>query len=146
MYDDTLVPSLFGEMDQFINSISRNIVESRAKESSSFFVPSMEVAETGNKFIISTDLPGMKENDIDVSFSDGVLTISGEKKQEKEGKKTSYYQKEISYGNFHREIALPVDIDSEKVNASYDRGVLTVILQKDLQSKACVKKIPITSS
>ena len=94
------------------------------------FSPRMDVSETDKEIVVSAELPGLADEDIDVSLSLGMLTISGEKKQEKEKKGRNYYHVERSYGSFQRSIPLPAEVDTNQVDAVFKKGVLTVTLPK----------------
>jgi HSP20 family protein len=100
------------------------------------FSPSMEVVETDNAIEVSTELPGIDEKDVEISVSDNVLTIRGEKKFEKDEKKKNYRLVERSYGSFERSIALPQGVDASKVKAKMTKGVLKVEVPKPAASKA----------
>ena len=89
-----------------------------------------EVVETENKLVVSVEIPGMDPKDIDVSLSEGTLFIKGEKKPEAEEKEADYHLIERRYGTFIRSIRLPAEVQSDKINASYKNGVLTVMLPK----------------
>ncbi|HEY0920462.1 Hsp20/alpha crystallin family protein [Devosia sp.] len=106
-------------------------------------VPSLDLHETDGEIIISAELPGMEERDIDISVADDVLTISGEKKSAHEQKEGERYRSERSYGRFSRSIGLPFDIDAGKVMARYDKGVLTLTVPKPVEAKQKTKKIAI---
>jgi HSP20 family protein len=108
--------------------------------------PKVDVAETYDAVHVTADLPGMSENDIEVTLSDGHLHIRGEKHAEKEDKDKNYHRIERSYGSFQRSIALPAEVDSQKVDASFKNGVLSVVLPKVATAsggkKIAVKKTP----
>ncbi len=106
-------------------------------------MPKVDVAETDKDVTVTAELPGMKEDDVEVTLSDGNLVIRGEKKAEKEDKSKNFHRIERSYGSFHRSIALPAEVDSEKVEASFRDGVLEVVLPKTQPSEAGSKKIPV---
>jgi HSP20 family protein len=108
-------------------------------------VPKVDVAETEDSVHVTAELPGMKEDDIDVTLSDGNLVIRGEKKAEKEDKQKNYYRVERSYGSFQRSIPLPAEVDDQKVDASFKDGVLNIILPKVAPSKSG-KKITVKRS
>lgn len=108
--------------------------------------PRTDVTETDEAVDVSVELPGMDEKDIDVSLSDDVLTIRGEKKAEREEKKKGYYLAERSYGSFYRSIPLPPGVDSEKAEAQFKKGVLTVSLPKTPEAQAKVRKIEVKAS
>lgn len=107
------------------------------------FSPSIDISETDKELIISAELPGIEEKDIDVSLSKDSLTIKGEKKEEKEDKGKSYYRMERSYGSFSRTIPLPTEIDADKVEAEFKKGVLIIKLPKTPEAIKETKKIQI---
>jgi len=112
---------------------------------SGVFSPSIDVVENDREISISAELPGMEEKDIDVSLSTDSLTIKGEKKEEKEDKRKGYYRMERSYGSFSRVIPLPVEIEQDKVKATFEKGVLTVTLPKTEKAIKETKKIVVKS-
>jgi HSP20 family protein len=103
--------------------------------------PAIEMFERDGKLIARVDLPGMKREEIKISASDHLLTISGERKVEAETKGATYYRCERAYGSFQRAIALPEDVDTGKITATYKDGVLEITLPKAKGSKT--KTIPI---
>ncbi|MCK6628821.1 MAG: Hsp20/alpha crystallin family protein [Anaerolineae bacterium] len=110
------------------------------------FNPQVDVIENDKEVKITAELPGLSERDVEVSLSNDVLTISGEKKHEKEDKGENYYRMERSYGSFQRSIPLPVEVQSDKVDATFKNGVLTVTLPKSPQATQNRKKIAIKAS
>jgi HSP20 family protein len=94
------------------------------------WVPAVDMYEQDDKYVVKAELPGMKEEDVDVSISGDRLTIKGEKKAETEVKEENYYRSERSYGSFFRSIDLPSDADPNKIDASYDDGVLEITIPK----------------
>lgn len=107
------------------------------------WTPAIELLEKDDKFIAKADLPGMKKEDIDVSVVDNTLTIKGERKAEHEVKEEEYYCSERCYGSFFRSITLPVAVDSEHIEATYENGVLEVTLPKAAEIKP--KKVEISA-
>ena len=105
--------------------------------------PTIDVSETDKEMTVEAELPGVDEKDIDVTLTDNLLTIKGEKKQEKEEKKKDYHLTERSYGSFSRSMTLPFDADPAKIRAAFKDGVLTITLPKPPEVKAKVKKIAI---
>ena len=103
----------------------------------------LEVFEKEDKYVVRAELPGMKEEDIDVSIVGDTLTIKGERKAESEVKKEDYYCCERSYGSFFRSIALPSNVDAEKIEAGYEDGVLEISLSKVVEVKP--KKLTIST-
>ena len=95
----------------------------------------MNVAESESDVTVTTELSGVDPKDVEIDVTDTLLTIRGEKKQEKEEKKRNYHYEERSFGSFHRSIQLPSSVDSSKVDASFKNGVLTVTLHKRPEAK-----------
>lgn len=105
--------------------------------------PAVDIAEKEKEYEITAELPGMDEKNIDVKFADGVLTIKGEKTEEKEEKKKDYYLSERRFGLFQRSFQVPDGVDADKLEASFKNGVLTVVLPKSPEAQRREKKIPI---
>ena len=103
----------------------------------------LDVAETKNDLVIKAEVPGMEPKDIDVSLSNGILTIKGEKKQEREEKEEDYHLVESSYGSFTRSVQLRREILSDKISASYKNGVLKITLPKSEEAKKKEIKIKV---
>jgi HSP20 family protein len=99
------------------------------------WAPAVDVAETDNEYVIKADLPELKKEDVKVELLDGVLTVEGDRKQEKEEKGKTFHRVERSYGKFVRRFALPTEIDSAKVQAEFKDGVLSVHLPKTAVAK-----------
>jgi len=93
-------------------------------------VPSVDVTEDKKEVTVRAEIPGMTQKDIDLTWHDGVLTIRGEKKEEKEEKGKSRYYRECSYGSFSRDIDIGKHVTWEKATAKYKNGVVTVALPK----------------
>jgi HSP20 family protein len=93
------------------------------------WVPSMDLVETDDHFVLRADLPGLAEGDVAIELEDNVLTVSGERKSEHE-EKEGFYRMERSFGQFRRSLTLPDGIDAEKIAATFDKGVLEVRIPK----------------
>jgi HSP20 family protein len=106
--------------------------------------PSVDVRETPTEFVVEAELPGMEEKDINVTLNNGVLTLKGEKKSEREEKKENYHLMERSYGSFQRTLQLGDTIDPDKVKAAFDKGVLKITLPKRPEAVKAEKRIPIS--
>jgi len=108
------------------------------------WMPSIDVNETDKAILVSAELPGMEEKDIEVTLERNTLTISGEKKEEtekKDEKRNSYYA-ERRYGSFRRSITIPDDIVTDKINAEFKKGVLSIEIpknEKNLNKKVSIK-------
>jgi HSP20 family protein len=103
--------------------------------------PAIDVAEEKDSIVVRAEVPGCKAEDIDISVYGNTLTISGEKKLEEEKKEKGYYHIESTYGSFRREITLPTDVDSAKVEAACKDGVLSITLPKAASAKAVKVKV-----
>jgi HSP20 family protein len=97
--------------------------------------PALDVHDDKDNFIVTCELPGMKKEEIDIALHDGVLTISGERKQEHEVKDGGTFRSERYFGKFQRSVTLPASVDGGKVKASYKDGILRVELPKAEEAK-----------
>jgi HSP20 family protein len=95
------------------------------------------------EYRLTAELPGLTEKDIEISVADGVLSISGEKKEESERKQNGFLLNERHYGSFCREVALPSDVDPDAIKAQFKDGVLTVSIGKDQKAAKRARKIAI---
>jgi HSP20 family protein len=105
--------------------------------------PAVDVVEKDKEYEITAELPGLDENNVEVKFADGFLTIKGEKRGEKEEKKKDYYLSERRFGSFQRSFQVPESVDPDKIVASFKNGVLTVSLPKSQEPHKQEKKIAI---
>jgi len=110
------------------------------------FTPRVDVKEEDNHVVVSAELPGMDQKDIDVTVTRDSVRIAGEKKHEQEKQERGYYHRETSCGSFERIIDLPSEIDENKAEAEFSKGVLTVRLPKSEQAQSKQKKIEIKSA
>ena len=137
------VPKLKDDIDElfdkFMRSFSSSLPEIFGVEGEIW--PSVDVLEDKKNIIVKAEIPGMDPSDFDISISDNILTIKGEKKQEKEEKDKNFYMMERQYGTFTRSITLPVEVNEEKVDASYKDGVLKIVIPKVETKKAKTVKI-----
>ncbi len=100
------------------------------------WLPTIDVSETDDHVIVRAEVPGMDKKDINITMSDGLLTIQGEKKQEKEEEKENYRFVERRYGSFSRSLRIPNGVDADKIDASYKDGVLKVAIPKSEPEKS----------
>jgi HSP20 family protein len=99
------------------------------------WAPALDISETDNEIVVKADLPGVKKEDVSISITNNILVIKGEKKREVEENKENFHRVERVYGSFHRSIELPTAVQTDKVNASYQNGVLTIVLPKSEEAK-----------
>jgi HSP20 family protein len=130
----------FGRLSDLRDEIDR-IFESPLTELTrtapllSGWAPALDVYEQKDHFIVKAELPGMKKEDIEVSFTDGSLSISGERKSETKHEDAEVYRAERFFGRFQRTVTLPTPVAVDKTKASYKDGVLTVTLPKTEEAK-----------
>jgi len=130
------------EIDRLFDDFTRGWPTVATAESA--LVPSIDVTETDKEIEITAELPGIEEKDVQVNLADGVLTIRGEKKAEKEQKDKNYRLVERSYGSFERSLELPDGVDPDAIKASIAKGVLKVTVPKP--APAQVKKVEVKSA
>jgi HSP20 family protein len=99
------------------------------------WVPSMDLVETDEHFVLRADLPGLSEGDVSIELEDNVLTVAGERKAEHEDKKEGFYRMERSFGQFRRSLTLPDGVDADGIAATFDKGVLEVRIPKPEERK-----------
>ena len=144
-YDKTFF-SFDKSMEGFLNpvntdSLDNSIFDFRPVKQNKF--PKVDITETDMNFLITAELPGLDEKNVDLTLEDGTLTIKGEKKKETEDTQGEFYSRERSYGKFQRSFEVPTIIDQNKIDASFVKGVLKVTMPKTPEAKKEVKKIPI---
>lgn len=135
------LPDMFGQLNQFINRIWR---EGAGAITSPSWSPGMDILNDDGELILTVDVPGMERKDIKVEIQDGVLTVSGERKLEKEEKKDNYVRLERGYGSFLRQFTLPEDVNQETVKATCKDGLLKITLTKKPGTKKEAKVVAIS--
>jgi HSP20 family protein len=108
--------------------------------------PRMDIIERNGTIEITAELPGLEEKDVEVTLSDDILTIRGERRQEKEQKDENRHVVERSYGAFSRSVQLPAGVKPEDIRASLSKGLLKVTLPKPVQMEASAKKIEVKAA
>jgi HSP20 family protein len=108
--------------------------------------PAVDVTEDANAYKVTAELPGMSEKDVELSLSGDLLTLRGEKRDEKEEKSGNRYISERTYGSFQRSFTLPDGIDRAHISADFAKGVLTVMLPKTQEAKKEAKKIEVKAA
>lgn len=105
--------------------------------------PAVDLVEKENAFELTAELPGLDEKNVEVKVANGVLTIKGEKQEDKEEKNKDFHMRERRFGSFERALRIPETVDPDKIEASFKRGVLTVTLPKTAEAQKPVKKIEV---
>jgi HSP20 family protein len=140
-----------GEMDRLFDDFLGGELPTFSNLRPSFpaaqvLTPALDVKETEKELVVKADLPGIDEKDVQLTLQDGVLTMRGEKKSERKDERDNYHLVERSYGSFQRSIRLPDTINEDKIDARFDKGVLTVTLPKRPEMVKAEKKIAIKAS
>ncbi len=108
------------------------------------FIPKVDIFEEKNELVIKGELPGVKEEDLDIGLKDGILTIKAEKKQEEVTEEATYYRREQSYGQYYRSIQLPSPVKEKKISAKFENGLLEIRLPRAEEAKP--KRIEVKTS
>jgi len=137
------IMSLRREMDSMFDTFLRGFGFEPVEGAFPAFNPKIDVTDTEKDIRVYAELPGIDEKDIDVSMSKDSLTIRGEKKEESETKDKDYHRIERSYGSFSRTIHLPVEVETDKIDAQLKKGVLTITLPKSVKAVEDTKKIQV---
>jgi HSP20 family protein len=128
----------FSTLQDRINRVFRDSYRHSGQDESlatSSFAPAVDVYEDEHNVTLKIEVPGIDEKDIDVRLENNTLTVHGERKIENEEKEENYRRVERQYGSFTRTFTLPTTVDSEKVSATYDKGVLKIALPKKAEAK-----------
>lgn len=154
--DDRSFDSFRTEMDSLHRSIDRLFADAWSGSfapsllsetwTTGRLTPRLDVHEDDKAFHVSVELPGLSDKDVAVTVAERVLTIRGEKKEEKEKKDKDVFRQERAYGSFRRTIELPSGVDSDEIAATFKDGVLTIDLPKTKQAQDHVKQIPVKAA
>lgn len=129
------------EMDRFFNRFFGEALPARMGEEG--WLPRLDIAETKENLVIEAELPGMDSKDIEVNLTGDLLTIKGEKKSERKEDGKHYHCVERHTGTFQRAFRLPASVQGNKVDASFDKGILTITLPKTEEAKEKEIKIEV---
>jgi HSP20 family protein len=125
--------SLRSEMDDLWNRFFSDLPVLRRHEEE--WAPSVDLSENKESFIVQAELPGVDQKDVNVTISGSILTVKGEKKKEEEKKDEHHHSVERYYGSFQRSFQLPANVQTDKIEATFDKGVLKVTLPKTEEAK-----------
>ena len=145
-------PASFSTFDDFESRMNRFIERafnepfSAALAEPIGWMPAMDLVESPKEFLLTAELPGLDEKNVDVSIEDGVMTISGEKAEEKKEEDKKVYLYERTYGSFQRSFSLPSGIDGSKVTAEFNKGLLKVHIPKNGDVAPKGHKVEVKSS
>ena len=134
---DSLVEDFFRRRPSSTRRRSFLDIASRRARAVFGAIPAVHVTQTDMGYEITSELPGgMNEKDVEVTFAKGVLTIKGEKQEEREEKKKGYHMQERSFGSFERTVRVPEGVDADKIKTSFKKGALAVTLPKKAEAPA----------
>jgi len=132
-------PSDFFGIQREINRVFDNFVRGGVQADENFqmsyWTPAVDIAEQENDYVVKMELPGVNKDDVKISLESNILTIKGEKKQEKEEKNKNVHRLERTYGSFQRSFTLPTTVKSDTIDAFFKEGVLTISLPKAEEAK-----------
>jgi HSP20 family protein len=111
----------------------------------SAFVPAVDIYEDEHKIVVKLEVPGMKQEDLDIRFENNTLTVRGERKFEKEEKEENFHRIERRYGTFYRAFTVPNTVNTEGIKADYEAGVLRIELEKRAEAKPKQIKVQVGS-
>jgi HSP20 family protein len=131
--------------DDFLNGFGRSTLRSMANGWQGV-TPVIDVAETEKDMVITAELPGVSEREVEVTLAGDILTIKGEKKAEQEQKNGDATYVERRFGSFSRSLRLPFEVKDEKVDAKYDKGVLTIRVPKPAEIQNAVRRIEVKAA
>lgn len=133
------------QMNRLFNETFTPVGSARGEEGvAAAWAPPVDISETADSLTFTVELPGFRTEDLTLRAENGVLTLEGERKFEKESKQKSYHRVERAYGRFLRSFSLPSNVDTDRIHAALNDGILTVELAKREEAKP--KSIPIGKS
>ncbi len=133
----------FAELEELREQFSKLLNVQESKPNDIAFVPTVNTREADDAYYIEVDLPGVSKDDINIDVNDNTLTISGVRKVKEEHKDDSFYKVESVYGKFERSFSLPEDVDTDKIEAKHNNGVLEIKIPKIEKVEKAPKKIEI---
>lgn len=131
----TEVLNMQREINRMFNSFFRGGTQDDSDLYASTWLPAVDVAEHDDEYHVKVELPGVSRDDVKITMQGNILTISGEKKQEKETKKSDFHRVERSYGSFQRSFTLPATVQSDRIDATFKDGILNIKVPKAEESK-----------
>ena len=135
----------FKELENFddkIQSLLNTFPDFHSEYEESFY-PKIDISEDEKNIYVDSELPGIKKKDIKISINDNILTISGEKKNERNEKDLNFFRTERTYGSFSRSFTIPVEINTDSIDAEFEDGILKVVIEKLKEKKVSGRLINI---
>jgi HSP20 family protein len=129
-----------------VNSLFQDMAGDGQAVTAAAFTPAVDVFENGEKVVLKLDIPGIKEEDLDIRVENQTLSVRGERKFESDEKEENFHRIERRYGSFFRSFSMPTTVDTENVAASYDAGVLKIELKKKASAQPKQIKIGVNGN
>jgi HSP20 family protein len=140
------VVSMQNRLNSLLQEHNRGAEGSNSDVTAASFAPAVDVYEDEHQVVLSLEVPGIKQEDLDIQIEKNTLTVRGERKFEKDQKEQNFHRIERRYGTFYRSFSLPATVDTEHVHATYDAGVLKLELPKKAEAKPKQIKVTISGS
>jgi len=138
------IPDIFRDLDDWMRQFRAGATGLAVPEEiAGTWAPRMDVSETENEIILKAELPGLENKDIDISLERDILVVTGEKKCETEKSGEQYHLVERTYGSFRRSYHLPVEVEADKIDATFKDGILKVVLPKTEKAKRYVTHVKV---
>lgn len=123
------------EINRLFDNFFRGGMQDDGSFGLSYWTPAVDIAEHDNEYVVKVELPGVSKDDVKITLESNILTIRGEKKQDRETKEENYHRLERMYGSFQRSFTLPSTVRNDKIDAVYKDGILTITLPKAEEAK-----------
>jgi HSP20 family protein len=123
------------EINRLFDNFFRGGVQDDGTFGLSYWTPAVDIAEQDDEYIVKVELPGVNKDDVKITLESNILTIRGEKKEEKDMKRDNFHRMERMYGSFQRSFTLPTTVKNDKIDAVYKDGILTITLPKAEEAK-----------
>ena len=127
--------SMRDDFNRLIDGFFRGEPSDTTAPFTSAWIPAVDIAEHENDFVVRMELPGVAKEDVNITILEDILTVKGEKKQDRESKGSNYHRVERSYGSFQRSFTLPTAVKADRIDATFANGVLSITLPKAEESK-----------
>ncbi len=124
------------EINRLFDNLFRGDMQDDGSYGASVWAPAVDIAEQDNQYVMKAEMPGISKDDVKITIESNILTIRGEKKQEKDVKQEHYQRIERSYGSFQRSFTLPGMVKNDNIEAVYNDGVLTITLPKAEEARS----------
>jgi HSP20 family protein len=139
------VATLQNRLNSLFQDFNRSTGENESVSTASF-VPPVDIYEDAHKIVLKLEVPGLKQEDLDIQLENNTLTVRGERKFEKEEKEENFHRVERRYGSFYRSFTIPNTVNTENVKADYDAGVLRIQLEKRPEAKPKQIKVQVSGA